>query len=75
MGLCLDYEDTNDHAELLRDALLATVFRKLGPNGQSRQRARDRGKALAVKSTLNRQGTSGAGKPENLQCNKIHYSQ
>jgi hypothetical protein len=74
VGLCLGYEDTNDHDELRRDALLATVCGKLDPSGQNRRHARDRGKALAGKSTLNRLETYGAGRPENLHYKKIYYS-
>ena len=50
-ALTLGYEDLNDHDDLRHDPLLAVLVGKLG---QSRGRARDRGKALAGKSTLNR---------------------
>jgi hypothetical protein len=53
-ALALGYEDLNDHDVLRRDPLLATVVGKPDPTGESRQRPRDRGKALAGKSTLNR---------------------
>ncbi len=53
-GLCLGYEDLNDHDRLRLDPLLAVLVGKDDPEGQKRQRARDRGKALAGKSTLNR---------------------
>jgi hypothetical protein len=53
-GLALGYEDLNDHDDLRRDPLLAAVVGKLDPTGQTRRRRRDRGKALAGKSTLNR---------------------
>jgi len=53
-GLVLGYEDLLDHDELRRDPLLASVIGKQDPSGQQRRRARDRGKALAGKSTLNR---------------------
>ena len=53
-GLALGYEDLNDHEELKNDRLLATLVEKTDPTGQSRKRARDRGKPLAGKSTLNR---------------------
>ncbi len=53
-GLCLGYEDLNDHDALRHDPLLAALVGKLDPTGQNRKRARDRGKALAGKSTLNR---------------------
>jgi Transposase DDE domain group 1 len=53
-GLCLGYEDLNDHDRLRYDPLLAVLVGKPDPQGQERVRARDRGKALAGKSTLNR---------------------
>jgi hypothetical protein len=53
-GLCLGYEDLNDHDELRADPLLAVMVGKTDPKGENRREARDRGKALAGKSTLNR---------------------
>jgi Transposase DDE domain group 1 len=53
-GLCLGYEDLNDHDQLRRDPLLAVLVGKKDPLGHDRVRARDKGKALAGKSTLNR---------------------
>jgi len=53
-GLALGYEDLNDHDELRRDPLLAVLAEKPDPTGGSRARRRDRGTALAGKSTLNR---------------------
>src|SRR3989441_911144 len=53
-GLCLGYEDLNDHDQLRADPLLAVMVGKRDPQGQERREARDRGKALAGKSTLNR---------------------
>jgi DDE family transposase len=53
-GLTLGYEDLNDHDELRRDPLLATLVGKADPLGRDRVRARDVGAALAGKSTLNR---------------------
>jgi hypothetical protein len=53
-GLALGYEDLNDHDQLRLDPLLATLVGKLDPTGADRLRRRDRGKALAGKSTLNR---------------------
>ena len=53
-GLALGYEDVNDHDELRLDPLLATVVGKADPTGSGRRCKRDRGKALAGKSTLNR---------------------
>jgi hypothetical protein len=53
-GLCLGYEDLNDHDQLRHDPLLAVLVDKQDPQGETRVRARDQGKALAGKSTLNR---------------------
>ena len=53
-ALALGYEDLNDHDDLRHDPLMAVLVGKKDPLGQSRNRARDRGKALAGKSTLNR---------------------
>lgn len=53
-GLCLGYEDLNDHDALRHDPLLAVMAGKPDPTGEHRARARDKGKALAGKSTLNR---------------------
>jgi hypothetical protein len=53
-ALCLGYEDLNDHDRLRHDPLLAVLVGKEDPTGAQRLRARDRGKALAGKSTLNR---------------------
>jgi hypothetical protein len=53
-GLALGYEDLNDHDELRRDPLLAVLVGKRDVLGEERARERDRGCALAGKSTLNR---------------------
>lgn len=53
-GLCLGYEDLNDHDALRHDPLLAVLVGKLDPTGEDRIRQRDKGKPLAGKSTLNR---------------------
>ena len=53
-ALCLGYEDLNDHDALRHDPLLAVLGGKEDPLGEDRARQRDKGKALAGKSTLNR---------------------
>jgi hypothetical protein len=53
-GLCLGYEDLNDHDDLRVDPLLAALVGKRDPKGRDRFRERDRGKALAGKSTRSR---------------------
>jgi Transposase DDE domain group 1 len=50
-GLALGYEDLNDHDDLRRDSLLATLVGKEDPTGSDRIRERDRVVALAGKST------------------------
>jgi hypothetical protein len=70
-ALALGYEDLNDHDDLRRDPLLATVVGKHDPTGQARQRRRDRGKALAGKSTLNRLELSPTGADADSRYKKI----
>lgn len=53
-ALALGHEDLNDHDELRNDPLLAVMVGKKDPTGKDRIRKRDKGKALAGKSTLNR---------------------
>ena len=53
-GLALGYEDLNDHDDLRLDPLLAVLVGKADVTGEQRARRRDKGKALAGKSTLNR---------------------
>jgi len=59
-GLCLGYEDVNDHDQLRADPVLATMVGKQDPKGEHRRELADRGKALAGKSTLNRLELTGA---------------
>src|SRR5262245_3178550 len=70
-GLALGYEDLNDHDDLRRDPLLATVVGKADPTGDSRRRRRDRGKALAGKSTLNRLELTPVGADEDSRYKKV----
>jgi Transposase DDE domain group 1 len=53
-GICLGYEDLNDHDQLRADPALAVMVGKADPKGDYRRLEQDRGKALAGKSTLNR---------------------
>jgi hypothetical protein len=53
-ALALGYEDLNDHDSLRHDPMLAVLVGKTDPKGEDRRDERDRGKALAGKSTLNR---------------------
>ena len=53
-GLVLGYEDLNDHDHLRRDPIHGLIAGKSDPLGQDRNLERDKGKALAAHSTLNR---------------------
>ena len=53
-GLCLGYEDLNDHDELRRDRLLALLCERDDLTGEFRRRESDLGKPLAGTSTLYR---------------------
>jgi hypothetical protein len=70
-GLALGYEDLLDHDDLRHDPLLAALVGKGDPTGQDRLRERDRGKALAGKSTLNRLELTPAGASEESRYKKI----
>lgn len=70
-ALTLGYEDLNDHDDLRSDPLLATVVGKADPTGKTRQRPRDRGKALAGKSTLNRLELTPTGADPDSRYKKI----
>ena len=70
-ALALGYEDLNDHDDLRRDPLLATVVGKADPTGKDRRRPRDRGKALAGKSTLNRLELTLVGADKESRYKKV----
>ena len=70
-ALALGYEDLNDHDQLRHDPLMAVLVGKADPTGQDRVRERDRGKALAGKSTLNRLELSPPRADENSRYKKI----
>jgi hypothetical protein len=70
-GLALGYEDLNDHEALRYDPLLAVLVDKDDPTGQDRRRARDQGKALAGKSTLNRMELGAKQKGEKERYKKV----
>ena len=71
LGICLGYEDLNDHDELRVDPLLAAAVEKLDLTGAERLRERDRGKPLAGKSTLNRLELAPAWADANSRYQKI----
>ncbi len=70
-GLCLGYEDLNDHDRLRVDPLLAVAVGKTDPLGDGRLRPEDRGNPLAGKSTLNRLELTPAGADEDSRYKKI----
>ena len=70
-ALALGYEDLNDHDDLRTDPLLATVVGKADPKGEARRRQRDRGKALAGKSTLNRLELTLVGADKESRYKKV----
>lgn len=72
-GLALGYEDLNDHDDLLRDPLLALTLGKRDVEGRSRRRERDRGKALASSSTLNRMELTPADANSQSRYKKVVY--
>jgi len=53
-GMALGYEDLNDHDSLRHDPLMGLLSEKRDPSGMDRVRAKDQGKPIAGKSTLNR---------------------
>ena len=72
-GLALGYEDLNDHDQLRADPLLAVLVEHPDPLGLQRRRERDRGKALAGKSTLNRLELTPADANTHSRYQKIVY--
>jgi hypothetical protein len=70
-AIALGYEDLNDHDTLRHDPLLAMLVGKTDPTGQDRCNPRDRGKALAGKSTLNRLELTPVGADEKSRYKKV----
>lgn len=54
LGLCLGYEDLNDHDTLCRDGLLSVMVGQNDVKGLRRRREEDQRLPLASSSTLNR---------------------
>jgi hypothetical protein len=73
-ALALGYEDLNDHEQLRNDPLLAVLAGKDDPAGNERPRARDKGKALAGKSTLNRLELTPIGATDKNRYKKIVFN-
>lgn len=73
-GLCLGYEDLNDHDQLRADPMLAAMVGKPDLKGEHRRAEQDRGKALAGKSTLNRLELTRADASAEERYKKISMS-
>lgn len=73
LALACGYEDLNDHDVLRDDAVLAVAAGKTDATGAQRVRARDRGHALAGKSTLNRLEGTPADATAAARYKKIVY--
>ena len=74
-GMCLGYEDLNDHDQLRTDPMLAVAVNKADPLGMNRLHEQDRGKALAGKSTLNRLELGKPGEIDKYKKILMHESQ
>jgi hypothetical protein len=72
-ALCCGYEDLNDHDSLRDDVLLAVAVGKRDPTGEQRELHRDRGHALAGKSTLNRVELTAADATAEARYKKVVY--
>ena len=70
-AIALGYEDLNDHEVLRHDELLALLSDKRDPSGADRVRERDKGKALAGKSTLNRLELTPQGANKKSRYKKV----
>ena len=70
-AIALGYEDLNDHDSLRHDVVMGVLCDKSDPSGRDRVRERDRGKAIAGKSTLNRLELTPEGANENSRYKKI----
>jgi hypothetical protein len=71
VAVALGYEDVNDHDDLRHDPLMAVLCERKDTLGQKRKRARNRGVALAGKSTINRMELRSAGAGEKERYKKI----
>ena len=71
LGLVCGYEDLNDHDTIRDDPLLALAAGKEDLTGEMRVRQRDRGHALAGKSTLNRMELTPEGATSEARYKKI----
>ncbi len=69
-AVALGSQDLNDHDQLRNDPVLALLAGKQDLEGAKRKRQRDRGEALAGKSTLNRleRTTDGQDRYNKISC-------
>jgi hypothetical protein len=72
-ALCCGYEDLNDHDSLRDDPLFAVAVGKRDLTGEQRESVRDRGHALAGKSTLNRLELTPASASAADRYKKVAY--
>jgi hypothetical protein len=70
-AIALGYEDLNDHDRLRHDLVMGVLCEKSDPSGSHRERERDRGKAVAGKSTLNRLELTPEGANKNSRYKKV----
>jgi len=73
-GIAMGYEDLNDHEHLRADPLFAVLANCSDVQGTARRRARDKGCALAGKSTLNRLELSPDDANADSRYKKIVYN-
>ena len=74
-GICLGYEDLNDHEQLRYDPMIAAICNRVDIIGAVREREEDRGKALAGKSTLQRFESAGSVIEPKSRYKKISYDE
>jgi len=74
LGICLGYEDLNDHDELRKDPLFALVCGEGDIKGERRLKESDKGIPLAGKSTLNRFELTPADASSEDRYKKISYN-
>jgi hypothetical protein len=70
-GICLGYEDLNDHDQLRYDPLFAALCEQEDVEGRGRKRTDDSGKALAGSSTLQRLESARGEGAEESRYHKI----
>ncbi len=73
LGICLGYEDLNDHEQLRYDPAIAALCGRVDVEGCDREREEDKGKALAGKSTLGRFESAGEDVGPESRYKKVSY--